>query len=280
MRLSDHCLQCLYEKEERIASDEDYLSEVWDTISRWDVTESAPYMEYVISGIHEKRFGKTSRYSEIKKQFNDFVLSMADNIRARINSSDDPLKASLFMARIGNYIDFGALKDVSPDDFIRLLSDWSLSCEDEAAYISFLSSCSSAKSFLLLADNSGEIVLDTLMLEQLHKRFPQLELFVMVRGGEVLNDATIEDACYVGTDRIAKTVGSGVPVAGAEYRMLSAEAKAVFDAADLILAKGQGNYECVSGCGKHVFFSFLCKCDVFVQHFNVPRYTGMLIEEK
>lgn len=280
MRLSDRCFRCLYEKEERITPDESYLSEVRDALSRWDVSESAPYMNYVISGIYEKHFGKSSRYSEIKTQFNDFVLSMADRIRARIDSSDDPLKTSLFMARVGNYIDFGALKDVSPEDFIRLLSDCSLSREDEAAYLSFVGSCSSAKSFLLIADNSGEIVLDTLMLEQMKKRFPQLGLYVMVRGGEVLNDATVEDAHQAGTDGVAKIVGCGAAIAGVEYGMLSEEAKAVFDTADLILAKGQGNYETVSGCGKHVFFSFLCKCDVFMQHFKVPRYTGMLIEEK
>ena len=280
MRLSDQCFRCLYENEKRNTPDESYLSEVRDALNRWDVSESAPYMNYVIRGIYEKHFGKSSRYSKIKKQFNDFVLSMADSIRARINSSDDPLKASLFMARVGNYIDFGALKDVSPEDFIRLLSDCSLSREDEAAYLSFVCSCTSAKSFLLIADNSGEIVLDTLMLEQMKKRFPQLGLYVMVRGGEVLNDATVEDAHQAGTDGVAKIVGCGAAIAGVEYGMLSEEAKAVFDTADLILAKGQGNYETVSGCGKHVFFSFLCKCDVFMQHFKVPRYTGMLIEEK
>lgn len=280
MRLGNHCLQCLYEKEERMTSDEAYLSEVRNALSRWDAAESAPYMEFVINGIYEKHFGKANRYGEIKKQFNDLVLSMADSIQARIDSSDDPLKTALFMARIGNYIDFGALKTISPDDFIRLLSDYSLSQEDEAAYCAFINSCRAANSFLLLADNCGEIVLDTLMLEQLHRRFPQLALYVMVRGSEVLNDVTIEDAYYVGTDRFASIIASGAPVAGTEYRMLSEEAKAVFDATDLIFAKGQGNYESVAGCGKHVFYSFLCKCDLFMQHFNVPRFTGMLIEEK
>ena len=81
-----------------------YLSEARDALSHWDVNESAPYMNYVISGIYEKHFGKSSRYNKINKQFNDFVLSMADRIRARIDSSDDPLKTSLFMAGVGTIL--------------------------------------------------------------------------------------------------------------------------------------------------------------------------------
>lgn len=104
MRLSDRCFRCLYEKEERSTPDESYLSEARDALSHWDVNESAPCMNYVISGIYEKHFGKSSRYNKINKQFNDFVLSMADRIRARIDSSDDPLKTSLFMAGVGTIL--------------------------------------------------------------------------------------------------------------------------------------------------------------------------------
>jgi uncharacterized protein with ATP-grasp and redox domains len=132
---------------------------------------------------------------------------------------------------------------------------------------------------LLLADNCGEIVLDKLFFEQLGQRYPQMKLSVMVRGGEVLNDATVEDALYAGIDSVAEIISSSVAVSGTVYDMISDEAKHALDNADVILSKGQGNYEALSGQGRHVFYSFLCKCERFTNRFNVPSLTGMFVEE-
>ena len=118
------------------------------------------------------------------------------------------------------------------------------------------------------------------MLEQLKKRFPQLTVRAMVRGGDVLNDATAEDARYVGLDTVAEIVSNGEAIAGTISEMLSDDAKQVLDNSDVILAKGQGNYESMSGQGRHVFYEFLCKCDLFTTRFSVPKLTGMFIEEK
>lgn len=105
----------------------------------------------------------------------------------------------------------------------------------------FLDCCKTSEKFLLIADNCGEIVLDKLFLEQLHYTYPQLSLTVMVRGGEVLNDATMADAAYVNIDQIATVISNGTSVGGTIYEMISDEAKAAIDKADIILAKGQGN---------------------------------------
>lgn len=133
---------------------------------------------------------------------------------------------------------------------------------------------------MLIADNCGEIVLDKLFLEQLHYTYPQLSLTVMVRGGEVLNDATMADAAYVNIDQIATVISNGTSVGGTIYEMISDEAKAAIDKADIILAKGQGNYESLSELrySKQIFYSFLCKCELFVSTFNVPALTGIFIK--
>ena len=99
-------------------------------------------------------------------------------------------------------------------------------------------------------------LLDKLFLEQLAKRFPQLEMNVLVRGDVVLNDATPEDAVYAGIDRLAQIVSNGAPVPGTVYKMLPQEARRVLDTADVILAKGQGNYESLSHQGRHIFYVF------------------------
>ena len=118
------------------------------------------------------------------------------------------------------------------------------------------------------------------MIEQLKKRFPQLEVKALVRGGEVLNDATVEDAAYSGLDQVAEIVSNGEAISGTIYEMMPEYAKQVLDEADIVLAKGQGNYESMSGQGRHVFYEFLCKCDLFTGRFHVPRLTGILVEEK
>lgn len=133
------------------------------------------------------------------------------------------------------------------------------------------------KSFLLLADNCGEIVLDKLFLEQLLIRFPHLTPRVMVRGGEVLNDATEEDARYTGIDQVAQVISNGNTVAGTVCDLLSEEAKIALDTADIVLSKGQGNYETLNGQGRHIFYAFLCKCDYFTGRFSVPKLTGILV---
>ena len=95
----------------------------------------------------------------------------------------------------------------------------------------------------------------------------------------MLNDATPEDAAYAGIDRLARIVSNGAPVPGTVYKMLPEEARRVLDTADVILAKGQGNYESLSHQGRHIFYVFLCKCDLFTGRFRVPPLTGMLVEE-
>ena len=132
---------------------------------------------------------------------------------------------------------------------------------------------------VLIADNCGEIVLDKLLIELLRKRFPQMDISVMVRGDEVLNDATAEDAVYTGIDQGARIISNGNTVAGTVYSMMTDEAKEAIDTADVVLAKGQGNYETLNGQGRHIFYAFLCKCELFTNRFTVPRLTGIFVEE-
>ena len=110
-------------------------------------------------------------------------------------------------------------------------------------------------------------------------RFPHLRFQALVRGADVLNDATMRDAAYTGMDRVAEILSNGAAVAGTVYEMLPEEARRALNAADVILAKGQGNYESLCGQGWHVFYAFLCKCELFTNRFRVPALTCMLVEE-
>ncbi len=280
MRVSESCAQCLYERQKNRTQNQAYLDTVKNILDNRSDSDTSPILVYRFNQEFEKRFGRTNGYAEVKKHYNDLMLGIEDTLRARINSSEDPLRTALALARTGNYIDYGAMDHVDETTCLSLVENAALRKEDEVVYDSFLKACADASSFLLIADNCGEIVLDKLLLEQLHKRFPGLNLQVLVRGEEVLNDVTLQDALYVHLDDTARILSNGTSVAGTVIDMLPEDVRKDFDAADVILAKGQGNYESLSGQGKHIFYAFLCKCDLFTRRFQVPLLTGMLVEEK
>lgn len=280
MRVPESCAECLYDKQKHLTDDAKYLSEIKEIIDNRDEDDTSPYLVYKFNRVYERYFGKKAPYREIKKKYNDLVLSVEQSVRNRIEASEDPLAKALAYARVGNYIDFGAMNDVDEKTFLSLLDNAQLQDRDAEVIQSFVEQCEAAHRFLLITDNCGEIVLDKLFLEQLHKRFPDLVIDVLVRGGEVLNDATQEDAEYVGIDRLARVISNGLPIAGTVYSMLPDQAKEAVDGADVILAKGQGNYESLCNQGMHIFYSFLCKCELFTSRFRVPKLTGIFVEEK
>ena len=279
VRLPEKCAACLYDHQAKKCSDEAFLTEVRNIIEERDEEDSTAVLVYRIKKVYERFYGKPEGYADIKRRYNDLVLQMESGIRKKIESSEDPLAAALAYARIGNYIDYGAMHDVEEATFLSLFDGAVLSEKDQATYESLLRNCEEADTFLLIADNCGEIVLDKLLLEQLKLRFPQLKLQVLVRGEDVLNDVTMEDAAYTGIDRIAQVLSNGKAVAGTVYEMMPQDAQKALDHADVILSKGQGNYESLSGLGRHIFYAFLCKCDYFTAKFQVPLLTGMLVEE-
>lgn len=279
MRISESCAKCLYDRQVNKTDNAEYLAEIKTLLDKRSESDTSPYMVYQFNKVHVKYFGKGADYKDIKKQYNDLVLGMENDLRREIEESEDPLAKALIMSRIGNYIDFGAMNRVDQDVFMGLFEDTGMSDRDIPVYDSFLRKCEEGSSFLLVCDNCGEIVLDKLMIEQLKKRFPHLTVRALVRGSEVLNDATIEDAQYTGLDKVAEIIPNGDAIAGTIYDMLPQEAKRALDESDVILSKGQGNYESMSGQGRHVFYAFLCKCDLFTSRFNVPKLTGILVEE-
>lgn len=280
MRISDSCAACLYDKQCKKTANQDYLAEIKGLLDNRGEDDTSPYIVYLFNKTYEKYFGRTMDYKKVKKTYNDLVLAMENRLRSEIEASDDPLARALVMARIGNYIDFGAMNHVDMDTFMSLFSEKEMREDDRKTYASFLNECAHAEQFLLICDNCGEIVLDKLLIEQLSKRFPRMKFTAMVRGEDVLNDATRADAVDTGIGQQAGIVTNGMPIAGTIYDLLPEDAKKAIDRADVILAKGQGNYESMSGQGMHVFYAFLCKCDLFTSRFQVPRLTGIFIEEK
>ena len=219
------------------------------------------------------------RYKEEKQFSNRFVLERLHQIRARVEAAEDPVYAGLQFAVLGNYIDFSALYgQVSFDQLEQLLARAEEMELDRSAYGRFCRDLEAGKNLLYITDNAGEIGFDRICAEQIAKRYPNVQITFMVRGGYTLNDATREDAAEVGISFPVIDNGNSIP--GTMLDRLGAEAKLAMETADVILAKGQGNAETLLDSGYNIYYAFLVKCIRFEERFQKPKLTPMLVREK
>ena len=287
MKVSAECMHCLvkrqaenikkYPDEEKKA---EYLGKVLGIIANGAAEEPAPVLLSYIGRLHEEYFGKPFSFEELKKGYNAMLLEKEAEIRIKIDESYDPLALALRYSQIGNYIDFGALGSVDDEklqDFLEQAETLPLS---EDTHKKFAENLKTAKKLVFLTDNCGEIVLDKLLLETIERIAPHVECTIIVRGEPVLNDATMEDALQVGIDACGKVIPNGTNIAGTYIPWLSAEAKQAMDEADILISKGQGNFESLHGCGLNIYYLFLCKCQWFMERFGLPQYSGVFINEK
>ncbi len=294
--LSPVCVSCLVKKQvDRYPSSAsreqvlDYFRRLGEMLATLPDRTCGPEIMERITAIRAGVFGDAARevegdYTAIKRHFNAWMLNFADvcDLPTRIRASDEPLRMALGYAMIGNYIDFGAMGTVDEEKLRALLAhaEEQIPTSSEA-YEQLRTELESAHRLVYLTDNCGEIVMDKLLIAYLREVYPALVITVLVRGQPVLNDATMEDAAQVGLDCLAgiRVLGNGDSLAGTALGRISDEARTIMESADLILAKGQGNFETLQGCGLNVYYAFLCKCTLFAERFGVPLYTGMLTRE-
>lgn len=109
--------------------------------------------------------------------------------------------------------------------------------------------------------------------------YPTLNIKVIVRGYPILNDATIDDMKTIGLDKLFDIISNGTNIPGTSLNQISPIALEAIDNADVIIAKGQGNFETLRGCNRNIFYLFLCKCQLFTEKFNVPQFTPIIKNE-
>ena len=217
------------------------------------------------------------RFREEKEKSNAFVMARLNQIRSRIQSASDPVLAGLQMAILGNYIDFSALQGEVSFEKLEEMMTSALKMEFPE-YPRFRRELAEAKELLYLTDNAGEIGFDRLFAEELRRAFPKLNITFCVRGGPAQNDATREDALAVGLD--FPLIDNGTCIPGTDLTQLSQEARQAMDRADVIISKGQGNAETLLGCGYNIYYAFLVKCPRFMDRYQKPKLTPMLVRER
>ena len=240
----------------------------------------APFFTPGVTALFHKHYGLSmDRYKQEKTDSNAFVLARMGQIREKVFSAPDPVKAGLQFAILGNYIDFAGLRgDVSFEKLDQMLEKALEMAFDESNYVNLCRELERGGKLLYLTDNAGEIGFDRIFAEVIAEKFPNVEITFCVRGGPAANDATREDAEAVGIP--FPVIDNGNLVPGTMLELLSPEAKAAMDSADVILSKGQGNVETLLGCGYNIYYAFLVKCPLFMERFGKEKLTPMLLKER
>ncbi len=287
IRFTSDCYSCVarlqLEKYPKDCPEElqiEYKRRVLKLLAETEPTNSAPMVLKDIEEIRQELFGKTTDYQEIKLFYNEYVMKKLPIIEADIAGADEGLLRALQYSMTGNYIDFGAMETVDNDKFEQMLANAGSINLDATEYDNFKKELAAAKSFVLLTDNCGEIVFDKALIRYLKKAYPKLQITVVVRGKDIINDATMDDARQIGLTEDVCVIGNGNGVAGTCLELLNDEAKAVIEGADVLLAKGQANFETLMECGLNIYYLFLCKCARFVKRFHAKQYTGLMLNDR
>ena len=286
MHASATCLSCILSKQDKLtqylendAKKAAYFHEVLGVLYQYGQQESAPQLAARVDKIYTRYFGVQMNYKELKHTYNQLMLKQEELFEARIRGASDPIRSCIQYVCAGNYIDFSAVTDVNETMLSKLLNKAEGEIIPEAEYTGFLSDLSTAGELVYLTDNCGEIVLDKIFIKLLQERYPDLHITVMVRDQDVLNDATMEDAAEVGLTKITDCMGSGCKTAGTVPDEMSDTARERLLTADMVISKGQGNFEGLYGNGINPYYFFLCKCELFVRRFGLEQYASVFAKE-
>lgn len=199
-------------------------------------------------------------YAAAKERCNQLALRYLPELRTRISMSDAPLDTAVRLAIAGNVIDMGVNATLT-DEQITAAIDAATTAPLHGDANTLARAINDADRVLYLADNAGELVFDRVLLE----RVPLEKVTVVVRGAPVINDATLVDARVAGLMELVAVVDNGSDAPGTILDDCSAAFRRRFDAADVIIAKGQGNFETLSDVQKDIFFAFMVKCPVIAR---------------
>jgi uncharacterized protein with ATP-grasp and redox domains len=205
--------------------------------------------------------GDRDPYRAAKETTNRLALTLYPSIRDRIRAAADPLEMAVRMAIAGNIIDL-AVDGRFREDTLHTTLDRAATEPLHGHPGAFAGEVEAATSILYIADNAGEIVLDRVLIEMLGPE----RVTVVVRGEPILNDALLRDAAEASLDDIVEIVENGSDAPGTILEDCSNETRSRFFDADVVIAKGQGNYETLSQADRPVWFVLMAKCEVIARH--------------
>jgi len=275
MKVNLDCIPCFQRQAlqaVRFVSDDEKLQErvlreVAEKLleSNWDVTP--PELAHKVHSIVKRITKENDPYRGVKRESNDLVLKMYPELKETVKKSRDPLRTAVRLAIAGNIIDFGVPQKFNLEETIREVLKKRFAIDD---YETLKEKLEDAKTLLFFVDNAGEIGLDKLLVETFLEQNKFEKISFVVKGGPIINDATLEDGVYMGLDGLPNseflTIGNGEEGTGPARS--SQTVKRWIREYDLVISKGQGNYE---GLSEHngLFFMLMAKCPIIASDLGV-----------
>ena len=287
MKLNTKCIVCNIQQAIRIAefldvddkNRENIMRRVLGYLRDADYTLSNPQIMKGTWDIIVEEVGNDNPYKSIKKFYNEEMLIMYNELMEIVKNSKDNFQAALKMAITGNLIDFGPSHKFDRDilvEMINNLDSQNMVVDDSQKLKDMLAE---SQTLLYIGDNCGEIVLDKVFIEQIRDEFPKLEIYFGVRGKAIINDVTLEDAKMVKMEEVASIIESEDGTPGTILENTGERFREIFESADVIIAKGQGNYESLSDVKREgLFFLFMAKCPVVAGYAGVDEMSILCME--
>ena len=273
MKARIDCLECVVRqalRSARAATDDPevqrrIIDETCKRIPDLDLTKSPAEISQYAYDLAAELSGNADPYREARHDQNELVMALEPELRALVANSDDPLVTALHLAAAGNIIDLGAMSSGHID--VRGAVEQVLHEQFAVEHLDeFRASLAKCTDLLFLLDNAGEIVFDKLLIQELIKHTP---VTAVVKGGPIINDALMEDAEQVGLTDLCEVIDNGGGFIGSPLGLIPERFRARMQAADMILAKGQGNYETIDDFPGDVFLILKAKCDIVAEHMGV-----------
>lgn len=265
------CIPCFFDqalRAARMATNDDrvikqILDDIGDMLKEIPLESSPPKSARLIYARVAEITGCKDPYADIKVKTTEEALALYPDLKNYVASYSDSLLAAIRIAIIGNSIDYGPNSTIDLHEELRQSLQQQLDLRDYAAFRDHLDH---ANHVHYIGDNAGETVFDRVLIEEIEK-----PITYAVRGMPVINDATVEDAREAGLDQTATILSTGSNAPGAVLGTCSHEFNESFHTADLVLAKGQGNYEALSDEARPIFFLLKIKCNVLAHHIGAKK---------
>lgn len=286
MRMHDKCLPCMINQVIKVADitgvdkKEELLREVFIYLSRIDFEITTPEVIGEIFDMIKKHTNNPDPYKETRNYYNTLFLELLPKFEGEIEQAVNPFQLAVRYAIIGNIIDFNPIHNTLLEDvfdYFENMEQLELAIDESKA---LMEDILNSKILLYLGDNCGEICLDKILLKKIKEQNPNVKIFFGVRGKPVVNDSISEDAYDVGVDEYAEIIDNGDGSLGTVLNRTSPKFKEVYKKADVVIAKGQANYECLSEENKNIYFLLMTKCDVIANDIDVPEKKMICMKNK
>lgn len=248
--------------------------EMFSHFHNWASVFSVPVLSRELYRLFRERSGVADPYEQIKYESNERLLSEYAMFREMIDQSDDPFEIALRLAVAGNIIDYGVSDHHDLEETMARVLDSPFAINHVERIRQRLAE---ARTVLYLGDNAGEIVFDKLFIETFHHP----NIWYVVRGTPVINDATWRDADQVRMEEVAQVIDNGYDAPSTLPEKCSPAFQQLYNEADLVISKGQGNLEgLIDASRRNIFFLLMLKCDVIADRLGVKKGGFVCAENK